>query len=244
MNRKSVAAHVPTLADLPFLKLLEVVPELADLRREYECQTSEQRRQAADWQYDSASATDMFDLALGQHAVNDDRLGAWRGYVTALAIDPHHGPAMLTVGSIEYQLGRVEEAMTLLLQLPKLTHEDSLAEIIDKAGDFLIDQDDAANAERLYAAAVNMHPNVAIYHIGLAYCASEAGRFDDAVRHTRQAVELEPDNYLHLSDFGYSLTEAGQYDEAERVLLRAIELAPPDYDMAKGNLEHLYTVRD
>ena len=64
------------------------------------------------------------------------------------------------------------------------------------------------------------------------------------MKHARRVIELEPDNYLHLSDLGYSLTQAGQYDEAERILLRAIELAPPDYEMAKGNLEHLYDVRD
>jgi Flp pilus assembly protein TadD len=55
---------------------------------------------------------------------------------------------------------------------------------------------------------------------------------------------LEPDNYRHLSDLGFSLTQAGQHDEAERILLCAIELAPPDYEMARGNLDHLYDVRD
>ena len=244
MNRKPASAVSPTLADMPFSKLLEVDPELVELRREYECQPSEKRRNAADWQYDSACASDMFEQALGQHAVTGDALGAWRGYVAALAIDPEHGPAMLTVGAIEYQLGRVDEAMALLLHLPRLALDDSLPEIIDKAGDFLIDQDDLASAERLYAAAAEVHPEVAIYHVGLGYCAGKAGRFGEAVKHTRRAVELEPDNHLHVSDLGFSLTQAGQYDEAERVLLRAIELAPPDYEMAKGNLDHLYDVRD
>jgi Flp pilus assembly protein TadD len=227
-----------------FFKLLELDRELAELRHEYECRPSEERRNAADWQYDSACATDMFDQALGQHGVIGDALGAWRGYVAALAIDPEHGPAILTVGAIAHQLGRVDEAAALLLQLPKLAHDDDLPKIIDKAGDFLIDQDDLASAERLYAAAVEMHPEVAIYHIGLGYCAGKDNHFDEAVKHARRVIELEPDNYLHLSDLGYSLTQAGQYDEAERILLRAIELAPPDYEMAKGNLEHLYDVRD
>jgi Flp pilus assembly protein TadD len=54
---------------------------------------------------------------------------------------------------------------------------------------------------------------------------------------------LEPNSYLHLNDLGYSLLQAGQYDEAETVLKRAMELAPPEYDLAKGNLEHLRKVR-
>ena len=122
--------------------------------------------------------------------------------------------------------------------------QDNLPEIIDKAGDFLIDQDDLEHAEILYAAAAEVHPKVAIYHIGLGYCAGANGRFDDAVKHTRRAVELEPDNYRHLSDLGFSLTQAGQYDEEEQILLRAVKLAPPDYEMAKGNLDHLYDVWD
>lgn len=229
---------------MPFSKLLDVDRELARLRRRYERCSSEERRSAAGWQYDSACATDTLERAVGQQVLTGDALGAWAGYVTALAIDPQYGPAILTVGAIEHQLGRVDEAMALLLQLPELAHDDSLPKIIDKAGDFLIEQDDFENAQRLYQAAAERHPQVAMYHIGLGYCAGEDGRFDEAVQHTRRAVELEPDNYLHLSDLGYSLAQAGQYDEAERVLRRAVESAPPDYAMAKGNLQHLYDLRD
>ncbi len=244
MKRKRTSTAKATLADMSFSKLLEADQELAALRREYACQPSDKRRRAADWQYDSACASDMFDQAVGQHGVMGNVFGARRGYVAALAIDPDHAPAMLTVGAIEYQLGRVDEAMVILLGLAKLAHDDSLPEIIDKAGDFLIDQDDLANAETLYAAAAEIHPEVAIYRIGLGYCAGRNGRFDDAVKHTRRAVELEPDNYRHLSDFGFSLTQAGQYEEAEQILLRAIELAPADYEMARGNLDHLHDVRE
>ena len=184
MNRKPTSAVSPSLADMSFSKLLEVDRELAELRREYECQPSEERRNAAEWQYDSACASDMFNQALGQHGVMGDPLGAWRGYVAALAIDPEHGPATLTVGAIEYQLGRLDEAMALLLHLPRLAHDDSLPEIIDKAGDFLIDQDDLTNAERLYAAAAGVHPEVAIYHIGLGYCAG-TDLYGARCRHSR-----------------------------------------------------------
>ena len=66
---------------------------------------------------------------------------------------------------------------------------------------------------------------------------------DESVVHHRRAVELEPDNYLHLNDLGYSLLQAGQYAEAEHVLQRAVELAPPDYELARGNLERLRTLK-
>jgi len=169
---------------------------------------------------------------------------AWHDAAAPLAIDPEYAPAMLTVGSLEYQYGRAEEAMAQFLRLATLPADtEDLAEIIDRAGDFLIDQGDYVNAARLYAAAARAYPEVGLYHVGLGYCAAEAGRMEESVAHHRRAVELEPNNYLHLNDLGYSLLVAGQYDEAESVLQRAVKLAPPDYDLAEGNLEHLRKVR-
>jgi tetratricopeptide (TPR) repeat protein len=58
-----------------------------------------------------------------------------------------YAPAILTVGSIEYQLGRVEEAMELFMTLTTLPKDEKdLSTIIDKAGDFLIDQGNYENA--------------------------------------------------------------------------------------------------
>ena len=107
----------------------------------------------------------------------------------------------------------------------------------------MIDQGDHVNAGQLYAAAVNAYSQVALYWVGLGYCAAKGGRKDESVMHHRRAVELEPHSYLHLNDLGYSLMDAGQYDEAEGVLQRAAQLAPPDYDLARGNLEYLRKVR-
>ncbi len=128
--------------------------------------------------------------------------------------------------------------MALFLKLTSLPADtDELPEIIDKAGDFLIEKDDYANAEKLYAAAA--YPEVALFQDDLGYCISQAGRTDEAVARQQRAVELEPDNYLHLNDLGYTLLQAGQYNEAEKVLQRAVRMAPPEYELAKGNLEHL-----
>jgi tetratricopeptide (TPR) repeat protein len=230
-----------TLAEIPFHKLVEKDAELKKLRAEYAHLPAEKRRRAAQWAHDSAHAS----MLMAQAVNNPDLVHpAWHDAAAPLAIDAEYAPAMLTVGSLEYQYGRVEEAMELFLKLTTLPADtEDLAEIIDKAGDFLIDQDDHVNAGRLYAAAVRAYPQVALYHVGLGYCVAESGRMEESVAHHRRAVELEPNNYLHLSDLGYSLLEAGQYDEAEDVLQRAVELAPPDYDLAKGNLEHLQKVR-
>jgi tetratricopeptide (TPR) repeat protein len=230
-----------TLVKIPFRELVKKDGELKKLRAQYANLPAEQRRKAAQWAQDSAHAS----MLLAQ-AVNKPDLvhPAWHEAAAPLAIDPEYAPGMLTVGSLEYQFGRVEEAMALFLKLTTLPADtEDLHEIIDKAGEFLIDQGDYVNAGRLYAAAVRASPQVALYHVGLGYCAAEGGRMEESVAYHRRADELEPNSYLHLNDLGYSLLEAGQYDEAEEVLRRAVQLAPPDYDLAQGNLDHLCKVR-
>lgn len=169
---------------------------------------------------------------------------AWHDAAAPLAIDPDYAPAILTVGSLEYQYGRVEEALALFLKLTTLPADTAeLPTIIDKAGDFLIDREDCASAEKLYAAAAAAYPEVAVFHTGLGYCVAKNGRKEESLLHHRRAVDLEPENYRHLNDLGYTLLECGRYEEAEQVLERAVELSPPDYQLARGNLEHLRVLK-
>jgi tetratricopeptide (TPR) repeat protein len=230
------------LDQIPFRELVEKDPELKSLRAQYATATAEERRRAAEWAYDSAHAGMLFAQAVNEpdwiHPAGHDA-------AAPLAIDPEFAPAILTVSSLEYRYGRVEEAMALFLKLTTMPADtEELTEIIDKAGDFLTDQDDFVNAGNLYAVAARAYPDVALYHVGLGYCVAEMGRMEESVTHHRRAVELEPDNYSHLNDLGYSLLEAGEYDEAEEVLQRAVQLAPPEYNRAMGNLEYLRQLRN
>jgi len=116
--------------------------------------------------------------------------------------------------------------------------------IIDKAGDFLIDQDDYENALALYSVAEKAYPHETVYLIGSGYCLGKLGRHEDSVEKHRRADALEPDNYKHLNDLGYSLFETGKFDEAEKFLQRSISLAPPDYEFPRNNLSELREKRN
>jgi len=165
----------------------------------------------------------------------------WPPGFLALAIDPLFAPALLTVGSLEYQHGFLKEAMELFLTLTKLPeNEEDLAEIIDKAGNFLLDHEDFKNALELYLSGERAYPTQALHYIGSGYCFYKLGKIEEAIRKERRAVELEPDNHLYLNDLGYSLLEAGLLQEAEIVLKRSTSLAPPEYQFARNNLELLY----
>lgn len=164
----------------------------------------------------------------------------WTGEMVALAIDPDYAPAILTVGSHEYIYGRKDEAMNHFLKLTTLSkNTEDLTEIIDKAGDFLIQKKDFDNAIILYASAAKKYPNNPVYHNGLCYCYGKTGDQTSALEEARITVRISPENHVYLTDLGWTLVEAILYDEAQSVLEHAAKVAPPEYDLARNNLEEL-----
>jgi hypothetical protein len=133
-NRMKTAVkspHRPTLRDMPFEQLLAAVPELVEARREHAGQSPEKRRAAANWAYDSFMARDLFSRALLSTGGDADFDSGFESGVVALAIDPVFAPALLTVGSLEYQHKRRDAAMAMFLTLTTLPPgEPDLAEVI------------------------------------------------------------------------------------------------------------------
>ena len=167
------------------MSLIEKDSELKKLRARYANLPAEQRRKAAQWAFDSAHASMLMAQAVKEF---DHDRPTWHDVAVPLAIDPEFAPAMLTVGSLEYQYGRIEEAMAKFLKLATLPVDtDELVEIIDRAGDFLIDQRDHIHAGQMYAAAASAYPEVALYHGGMGYCAAKTGRLEESVWHYRRA---------------------------------------------------------
>lgn len=243
--KRSKAAQI-TFKDHSFEECVRLDPDLAATRAEYAKESAKRRRQAAEWEYDSALAGRLFGGALAAAGQAPLSFGEprWPEGVLALATDPLYAPALLTVGSYEYQLGRKEEAMRMFLALAALpSTEPDLPVIIDKAGDFLLDEDDVERARELYAAAEKAFPDVAMYPVGLGYCLGKLGKLDEAIAKAQRADALEPDNSRHLNDLGWALFEAGRLDEAEAMLARAVALAPADYDLVRENLRFVRAQR-
>ncbi len=226
------------IKNTPFSRLVVEDEDLSLARSEYASLSDRERWSAADYQYHSSIASDMFNQAIGM--INDEEVELYYGELLALAIDPKYAPALLSVGTIEYYYGRPEEGMKYLCELAALPPDtEDIAEIIDKAGDFLTGNQDYEGALILYEAASNKNPDEPIYHDGLSYCRGKLGQYQLAVDEARITVDLEPDNHIYLSNLGWSLVEAEEYDEAQSVLERAVELSPSDYDMAQANLDEL-----
>ncbi|MFW2364928.1 MAG: hypothetical protein ACN4GW_00815 [Desulforhopalus sp.] len=139
-----------------FAWLLEHDERLKKLRQKYKTYSAEERRMAADFEYHATSADKLFYDTVGQPM----QPTAIPGEAIALAIDPNYAPAILTVGTHEYILGRTEEALRLLLDLVNLPEEtEDLFIIIEKAACFLVERHDTSMAMKLYSAASEKFPN-------------------------------------------------------------------------------------
>jgi len=185
----------------------------------------------AQFEAEANYAESIFRSALGDVRASIDALEC------SLRFKPDYAPAILSMGSVEYQRGDSSAGWALferLLGLPDDTPE--LVQIIDEAGDFLIQQDDYEEGYRLYKKAAARFPDVAVFHQGIGCCAGHIGRMQEAVDASVRALELEPDNQKFVNDLGYSLYEAGRLEEARETLERAVAMDPND-GLARGNLD-------
>lgn len=179
---------------------------------------------------EAAYADGIFRTALG------DIKAAVSALQRALELAPNYAPAILSMGSVEYQRGRRNEGWRLfesLVPLPKNTPD--LCEIIDEAGSFLIQIRAYSDGLALYRAAAVRFAAAAVFHQGLGCCAGHEGLHDEAVAASERALRLEPGSQEMVNDLGWSLLEAGRLAEAEVVLERAVRMDPSD-ELARENL--------
>ena len=193
--------------------------------------TIEERRFAAQGQY----AESIFRSSLG------DIEASIKALELALEIDSEYAPVIMSMGSVEYQRQNTDRGKELLLSLISLPAmaadggENDLVEIIDKAGDFLIQSGNYADGLELYRAATIRFPKHSVLHQGVGCCAGHEGQHNVAIAASEAALELDPENQKYINDLGWSMFEAGFLDKAKQVLERAVAMDPSD-DLSCENL--------
>lgn len=179
---------------------------------------------------EAAYADSIFLQALG------DVVGAVGAIERSLEIKPDYAPAILSMGSVEYQRKRGDDGKRLLMSLLSLPDDvGDLSVIIDEAGMFLIQVGEYTDAIELYRAAADRFPEEAEFHLGVSCCAGHLGLHDEAVFSSGRAAELKPDDSVCASDLGWSLLEAGRHEQALEALERAVALDSTN-ERARENL--------
>jgi tetratricopeptide (TPR) repeat protein len=154
------------------------------------------------------------------------------------ALNLGYPPAILTAGSVQYQCEQQAKGKKLLLSLISLAPDtESLFEVIEEAGAFLLSINETIDALELYQKAVEKFPDVPVFHQRFGQCAAQEEMFDEAIAAGQRAIDLDPENAAFVSDLGWTLTLAGRYQEAEGVFLRALELDSSN-ENARLNLEY------
>ena len=179
---------------------------------------------------EAAYADSIFQMALG------DTERSVAAAKRALALRPDYPPAVLTMGSIEYQCRRQNEGRMLFLSLLSLPDDDcDIREIINMAGSFLIRSKKYADGLDLFRGAVERFPNRSSLYQGFGCCAGHEGFFDEAVAAYEKALALDPNSQELTNDLGWSLYESGRLERAREVLIRAVSMDSSD-ELARENL--------
>lgn len=102
-------------------------------------------------------------------------------------------------------------------------------------------QQDFASAEREYAQAIRILPQVGAAHGQLAYCQMQQGKLDQAETNLHTALRLEPQNPKHMANLSVLHRTRGQLDSAlvtSRLALRlAGEAGYPTGELAAYQLD-------
>ncbi len=158
---------------------------------------------------------------------------AGRCYRRVLAQEPGHPDALLLLGVLERQAGRVLEAIRWLGEARKV-RPDHLDTKVNLAGAFL----DAGHPEQARTVLLDEEgvPAREASVLGLLGVASRRlGNQDESETWLRAAVALKPGAAEHWNNLAVTLLETTRYDQALEALEEAVKLRPDHVD-ALNNL--------
>ena len=169
-------------------------------------------------------ATDLFQQAINLDAAH---AASYAGLAYALAMMGFYG----------YMPG--QEAYSRAQAAAKKAHEldSSLAEPHATLGWVALQYvNNQKESLKHYQTALELRPDLAIAHHGIAVYWVVRRRYEEALREIRKAVELDPLTPLFQAHLGWILHCSGDDEQALRVLQSALELHPGDYYLLRIRL--------
>ncbi len=132
--------------------------------------------------------------------------------------------SLLQQASQHHMAGRLAEAEAFYRQA--LDAADGRASALHGLGVIAFQRGRAEDACELINQAIELKPDVALYHFNLGKAGREAGRLDVSEAAYRAALELDPRHLPSLENLGNLLAHMIRYAEAARCFRRALELQP------------------
>ncbi len=142
-------------------------------------------------------------------------LSAWdqaeTQYRTAIELAPEEPLFVENLGFTLNLAGRPEEALDTLFQAADLGSDNPW--VYNEIGDIYYNFDDLANAELAYQSAIEVNPEVALFHENLALSLRLLERFEESIPSYDTALSLDPErpySYFGRGISHYALSQDAQ----------------------------------
>lgn len=109
-------------------------------------------------------------------------------------------------------------------------------------GNFMLQQNELAEAEKAYRRAVEINPDDEDAHFNLGIALARQQKFEEAIKEYYETLAIFPDYLEAKQNIANSLIKLERTDEAIKVLEEAIQVNP-DYVPALNNLGRLQAVK-
>ena len=151
----------------------------------------------------------------------------------AISIEPNYVDAHNNLGSVLYELDRLEDAAesykkALAIDSNDVEGQYNLGFILQSLGQF-------NEAIDRYQQVLKINPNYVDAHNNLGVILSDLERFEDALRSYKKAITISPNYHQAHNNIGNVLVELGQSDKALKSYRKALEVNP-EYAEAHNNL--------
>ena len=150
--------------------------------------------------------------------------GAVNAYTAAITLAPDHAPALHALGVACFQLGRVDDGVTLLRRAIGLVPDN--AEYHNNLGTLLAAKRQLDEAIVCHHRALLLNPEFAEAHNNLGNALREYGRLDAALLCFERALALKPDYAIAALNRGNVFRDRLEYEEATAAYRQACALNP------------------
>ncbi len=152
-----------------------------------------------------------------------DHSRALENYRRSLELDPGDAEYALNYAGALYNLGRLDEAVSVCRKILTLGPNH---EVHNNMGLALFKQGKAQEAMEHYREAIRLKPDYALARVNLGVALAETGRLEEAIAQYREALHSDPYDPEAYYNLAVDLELMGRLDEAARNYRRVLSLLP------------------